>query len=183
MVKISLEGSSLFNKILIELAQTYKLWLDDRPSFFNGTRQEESIIRVINPSFQISNSLRNKYRIRQLYHSAESLSIVKKLAIIIRKCCNLKCLAYELHKVIDEILYEYVNTVFIDFLDSVDHNGTFFNIRSDILEKVINEKVTFFKNNFSKYSYKFPVTVFNLNEEVRLSKNIFLKPIDSEELN
>lgn len=119
----------------------------------------------------------------QLYHTEYSLSLIRELAILIRRCCNLKCLPHELHPTIEAITYEYVNTTLDSFFDSAVQNGNHYNIQHEVLKKIISVRLTDFKKNLSSSIYQFPVTIFNLDGDLKLSDSIRLVSVDSMDLN
>ncbi|WP_254592633.1 HEPN domain-containing protein [Pectobacterium polaris] len=114
----------------------------------------------------------------QLHNTEQSLSLIRDLAIIIRRCFHLNCLPYELHTIIEAIIYEYVNNNLDSFFDSVIQNGNHYNVQIEILKNIVSYRVSSFKKGFSSYVYQFPVSIFNLDGELKLSDSIRLVPID-----
>ncbi|MCL6381527.1 hypothetical protein EXT61_07450 [Pectobacterium parmentieri] len=117
--------------------------------------------------------------IYQLFHTEKSLCLTRELSVVIHKCGNLNCLPDELHSVINEIVYEYINSTIGVFFEIIDNNFKGRIILDECLKYILAARVSNFKKRFSSTLYQFPVVIFNLDREVKLSENIRLIPIDS----
>ncbi|HDH0544294.1 TPA: hypothetical protein PIO65_001401 [Klebsiella pneumoniae] len=139
-MQLSLDGEKQFAKLFMELARAYKLWVDDHKAYFQEMEKDNLIAITINAPHNMQEEMSGKYKrqepcIYQLHHTSCSLSIMRKLAILIRRSSNLNCLPYELHPVIEAIVYEYVNVELDSFIDCVVKNGEHCNIKLDVLKK------------------------------------------------
>ncbi|MBX4606916.1 hypothetical protein C7266_06255 [Klebsiella variicola] len=186
-MQLSLDGEKQFAKLFMELARAYKLWVDDHKAYFQEMEKDNLIAITINAPHNMQEEMSGKYKrqepcIYQLHHTSCSLSIMRKLAILIRRSSNLNCLPYELHPVIEAIVYEYVNVELDSFIDCVVKNGEHCNIKLDVLKKIATDRVRIFKKEFSSSVYQFPVTMFNLSGELKLSDSIRLLPVDTMDL-
>lgn len=185
MNTISKEGKRIFRELIVELARSFALWVKDHKSYYEEIGRSNLIFTTINPPADLENkiSLRvkdNEDYIRQLFHTKQSLSLAKDLSVIIRRCENLNCLSVELLPVINDIVYEYVNSIKDDFFEIIESDIKNHDIREECLKKILLSRVVKFKNTFASNLYQFPIIVFNLDKAVELSDNVKLVPIDKE---
>lgn len=185
MNNISEEGKRIFRELIVELARSFSLWVKDHKSYFEEIDKTNLIFTTINPPVDYENeiSLRvknNEIYIRQLFHTQQSLNLTKDLSVIIRKCGNLNCLSTELLPVINDIVYEYVNSNVDDFFEIIENDCKIHNLREECFKKILFSRVMTFKNTFASNLYQFPIIVFNLENVVELSDNVRLVPIDQE---
>ncbi|MEQ6967716.1 hypothetical protein [Pectobacterium polaris] len=183
MINLSIDGEKKFEKLFMELARAYKLWIDDHNAFFQEVSKANLIFTIINPPCNLREEMSNKLKnhepcVYQLHNTEQSLSLIRELAVIIRRCCNLNCLPYELHPIIEAIIYEYVNNNLESFFDSAMQNGSNYNVQIEILKNIVSYRVSDLKKGFSSYVYQFPISIFNLDGELKLSDSILLIPID-----
>lgn len=187
MIQFSQDGRASFVKLLTELAQTYKLWTYDRNTYYQEINRDKLIFTTINPPSDLHEEMSKKHKnkehcIYQLYHSSKSLLLVKEVSVAVRKCCNLNCLPEELHSVIEAIVYEYINANLEDFVDSIEQVSTDYKFQLDSFMKIMSTRVFAFKKGFMSSVFQFPVTIFNLEEELKLSDSIRLIPVESMDL-
>ncbi|WP_417700473.1 hypothetical protein [Pseudoalteromonas lipolytica] len=187
MNTISTEGKEIFNGILIELARAFSLWVKDHSSYYQEVSSSNLIFTSIDAPIDLKNEILKRIKegepcIVQLFHTKESLKLTRDLCVVIRRCGNLNCLPTELFSIANDITYEYINSTLNDFygMTEGDHHKPI--IREACFESILSSRVTRFKKNFSATLYQFPVVVFGLDKETRLSDNALLKPIDHNEL-
>ncbi|CAE6963378.1 hypothetical protein ACOMICROBIO_LMKGKHOH_04047 [Vibrio sp. B1FIG11] len=186
-MQLSDKGLKLFTELLTELAHTQKIWVDDPKEYFNKVKKDSLISSSIDAPSDLSREMRTKWQNQepcfyQLHHTARSLSIVRELAVLVQKVNNINCLPYELNKVIEAIVYEYVNSDLYGFARSVMQNGEEVNVQSETLKTITITRLSNFKKSFSASVFQFPVTMFNLNEELEISPSIRLFPVDRFDL-
>ncbi|HAV1978476.1 TPA: hypothetical protein JG955_004348 [Enterobacter hormaechei subsp. steigerwaltii] len=192
MNNISQNGKAIFQKLIVELARSFNLWIKDRESFYQEIDKSNLAFNIINAPKDLESEIKtktinNEPCIQQLFHTLESQNLARELSIIIRKCCNLNCLTSELLPLINNTAYDYINSNINQFLEIISSNFLNQDFREESFKKILNSRVSAFKKTFTSNLYQFPVIVFNLNKEVKLSNSIRLVPIDpltlkSEEL-
>lgn len=187
MNNISEDGKRIFQDLVVELARAYGLWMNDHNSYYQEINNSNLIFTIINSPVDLEKEMLRKIHdgepcIYQLFHTKKSLNLISQLSVIIRKCGNLNCLPNELHQVINEITYEYINLTVDSFFKIVDGNLKCDFIIDECFKNIVSARVSNFKKGFSSTLYQFPVAVFNLDRDVRLSKNSRLTLIDSASL-
>lgn len=185
-MKLSVNGRKAFSKLLTELARTYKVWIDDPNVYYQEVQKDNLIFTCIDAPNDLKEEMRAKWKsqepcIFQLHHTACSLSLVRELATLIHKG-SLNCLSYELNPIIEAIVYEYVNSDLNGFARSIMHSEEQFDVRFQTLNEIVSRRVSAFKKEFTRSVFQFPVTIFNLNDKLRLSKSIQLLPVDESVL-
>ncbi|WMO16138.1 HEPN domain-containing protein [Pseudoalteromonas piscicida] len=180
-MKLSKGVRETFTKLLTELARTFKVWKDDPIAFFQNETRDSLIFPCIDSPYDLMKEISekrdgNKPCIYQLYHTLYSQSLVKELAVFLHKVTP-SCLQYELKPIIEAIAYEYINSDLDGFTQTVIYDEKLFDVQFQTLEKIVNRRITTFTKEFDHFVYQFPVTIFNLSDEIKLSKNILLKPI------
>lgn len=183
MNNLSEDGKRIFQDLLFELARAYSLWANDHSSYYQEISKSNLMFTTINSPSDLEKEMsRRIYNgepcIRQLFHTEKSLHMMRELSGVIRRCGNLNCLPHELHPVIDEIIYEYVNSTLESFFKIIDGNFKDHMVLAECFEKIVFSRVSKFKSKFSSTLYQFPLVVFNLDREIKLSDNIRLLPID-----
>lgn len=186
LMKLSVDVRKAFSKLLMELARSYKVWIDDPNVYYQEMQKDNLIFTCIDAPNDLKEEMRAKWKsqepcIYQLHHTSSSLSLVRELATLIHKG-HLNCLPYELNPIIEAIAYEYVNSDLDGFTRSIMHNEEQFDVRFQTLNEIVSRRVSAFKNEFAPSVFQFPVTIFNLNEKLRLSKSIQLLPVDESDL-
>ncbi|HIF5802999.1 TPA: hypothetical protein ACX3E3_004884, partial [Vibrio parahaemolyticus] len=166
--------------------RTYKVWSDDHNVYYQEVKKDNLIFTCIDAPNDLKEEMRAKWKgqepcIYQLHHTAYSLSLVRELATLIHKS-NLNCLSHELNPIIEAIAYEYVNCDLDGFARSIMRNGEEFDVRFQTLSEIVSRRISTFKKEFTRFAFQFPVTIFNLNDKLRLSKNIQLLPVDESDL-
>lgn len=187
MKNISEDGKRIFRELVGELARSYKLWMNDSNSYYQEIKKSNLIFTIIDSPIDLEEEMLRKNHdgepcIYQLFHTNKSLNLVNELSVVIRKCGNLNCLPNELHTVINEIAYEYINSTIDDFLKIIDSNINCEIILDECFKNILSTRISNFKKGFSSCLYQFPVVVFNLDREVKLSENARLIPIDPTSL-
>lgn len=185
MNNISEEGKRIFRELIVELARAFSLWVKDHKSYFEETDKSNLLFTTINPPVDYENEIQSRIKnnelcIRQLFHNKQSLNLTRDLSVIIRKCGNLNCLSNELLPVINDLVYEYVNSVIDDFFEIIENDLDNHSLREECFKKILYSRVVKFKKTFTSNLYQFPIIVFNLEKEVELSDNVKLVPIDQE---
>lgn len=188
MNKISAEGKEIFKSILVELARAFSLWVKDRNSYYDEISNSNSFFTIIDSPTDLKEEISNRIKegepcIYQLFHTKESINFTKDLCVVVRRCGNLNCLPIELTSVIHGVIYEYINHTLDDFFLIIEGNFKKPNLREACFESIISSRITKFKNTFSSTIYQFPVVVFGLDKETKLSANVLLTPINPTELN
>lgn len=185
MIQLSIDGEKKFIEILMELARAYRLRVDDLKAYLQEVNEHKLIGTTINPPHDLQEVMLRKEKepcVYQLYHTAHSLSLIRTLAISIRKTCNLNCFPFELHSILEAVIYEYVNKNPDDFYDSVAEGGGLYNIRMSEVKEIATVRILVFKKEFSTYIYQFPITMFNLSGDLKLSDSIQLLLAESQDL-
>ncbi|CZY50598.1 Uncharacterised protein [Enterobacter hormaechei] len=100
MNNISQNGKAIFQKLIVELARSFNLWIKDRESFYQEIDKSNLVFNIINAPKDLESEIKtktinNEPCIQQLFHTLESQNLARELSIIIRKCCNLNCLTRE----------------------------------------------------------------------------------------
>ena len=183
MVQLSKSCDEQFEIILRELANKYNLFKNEEENYFQGG----IFGRLIDAPPDLIKEISKKWKanepcIYQLKHTGESLIAIEKLSKHFRKSNSLNCLFNELIPVIEGIVYEYVNLDLDGFFNSLQDNNQKYNIHVETLERVADKRIKIFKKKFSSSVFRFPITVFNLNDELILSENIRLLPFELSEL-
>jgi len=173
----------IFHNLVVELARAFNLWVKDHNSYYQEISKSNLIFTTIDPPLDLKNEISRRIHdcepyIYQLFHTAKSLSLTRDLSVIIHKCFNLNCLPNELNLLINEIIYEYINSNLEDFFKIIDTNIEAHIILDECLKKILSTRVSKFKKEFSSILYQFPVVVFNLDKTLKLSEHIRLVPID-----
>ncbi|MCL1031865.1 HEPN domain-containing protein [Serratia silvae] len=191
-MKLSGESKKKFVELLEELARSYKLWLEDKDAFYKGIQESNIFTICIDAPIDLQAEMLKKWEdktpcIYQLYHSTRSLNLTRELSGLIHKNNNLHCLAEELNKIIEAIVYEYANFDLDDVEETCSDNEKYKGVKIGDLQKIGERRIDTFKKEFSRYVFHFPVTIFNFDKELQLSENIGLIPIksmglDSDEL-
>lgn len=184
MNKISEEGKEIFKDLLVELGRAFSLWVKDSSSYYQEISESNLVFTTIDPPNNLKDEMTRRVKdgdvcIFQLFHTKESLKFTRNLSVIIRRCANLNCLPSELLSIINEITYEYINSNLDDFFLMIDENSKKPIIRDDYFECIISSRIKMLKNSFSSAFYQFPVVIFGLDRETKLSDNVLLVPIDS----
>ncbi|QCI72931.1 MULTISPECIES: HEPN domain-containing protein [Vibrio] len=179
-MQLSASECEVFSKLLKELARTHKVWLDDPEAYYQKVKMGNAVLTWIDAPNDLKEEMREKWEskepcIYQLHHSSCSLSLIRELATLIHKR-NLNCLSYELNPIIEEIVYEYANSDLDGFAQCMIHDGEQFDVKFQTLKNIISRRVWAFKKEFMRSVYQFPVTMFNLSDELQISKNIRLVP-------
>lgn len=186
-MQLPVKGRETFTKLLTELARTHKIWVEDHSVYYQEVKKDNLILTCIDAPNDLKEEMRAKWTnqepcIYQLHHSACSLSLVRELATLIHTSNNLNCLSHELNSIIEATAYEYVNDNMDSFTKRVTHNGEKFDLRLQELSEILSRRASTFKNKFSPFVFQFPVKIFNLSDELELSNNIRLLPIDKIDL-
>lgn len=184
MKNISQNGKRIFRELIVELARALKLWVKDHEAYYQEISRTNLIFTTIDTPPDLKDDIlsredNNEPYIQQLFHTRHSLNLTIELSVIIRRCGNLKCLPIELRPIINDIAYEYINSnidIFFKIIDSELQNHT---LIEDCFKKILYNRVSKFEKSFSSSLYQFPVIVFNLDGEIKLSDNIKLIPIDA----
>ncbi|WP_282114065.1 HEPN domain-containing protein [Pseudoalteromonas arctica] len=185
-MKLSKNVLETFAKLLTELARTYKTWKDDPIAFLQKEKKNSLFFSCINAPNDLKEEIRKKRDgkkpcIYQLHHTLYSQSLVRELADFLQMG-TLNCLQYELNPTIEAVVYEYVNSDLDGFVRTIIHNEKLFDVQFKTLEKIVSRRVSIFKKEFAHFVYQFPVTIFNLGDEIQLSKSIRLKAIHKNDL-
>lgn len=187
MDNLSENGKRIFRELVVELARAYNLWVSDHKSYYQEIRKSNLVFTTIDPPANLKDAILEKINnsepcIYQLFHTEKSLCLTRELSVVIRKCANLNCLPFELHPVINEITFEYINTTLDSFFELIDKDLEKHIIVDEKFKKVSSVRLSKFKKEFTSTLYQFPIVVFNLHNELRLSENIRLIPIDPKSL-
>ncbi|ENZ7893673.1 hypothetical protein ACG99Y_004713, partial [Klebsiella pneumoniae] len=171
MKNISEDGKRIFRELVGELARSYKLWMNDSNSYYQEIKNSNLIFTIIDSPIDLEEEILRKNHngepcIYQLFHTNKSLNLVNELSVVIRKCGNLNCLPNELHTIINEIAYEYINSTIDNFLKIIDSNINCEIILDECFKNIVSTRILNFKKGFSSCLYQFPVVVFNLDREV-----------------
>lgn len=183
MNNISEDGKIIFQDLVVELARAYSLWMNDRNSYYQEIKKSKLIFTTINLPIDLKNEISIKINngepyIYQLFHTEKSLFLARELSVIMRKCGNLNCLPNELYSIINEIIYEYINSTLDNFFEIINNDLKSHIICDECFKKIVSTRISKFKREFLSTLYQFPIVVFNLDKELQLSKNIRLVPID-----
>ncbi|MEM5545752.1 hypothetical protein [Pseudoalteromonas fuliginea] len=186
-MKLSKDVRETFTKLLTELARTFKVWKDDPTVFLQNETKGSLIFPCINAPYDLMKEISekrdgNKPCIYQLHHTLYSQSLVKELAEFLHKMGNLNCLRYELKPIIEAIAYEYVNSDLDGFARTAIYDEKSFNVQFETLVKIVKRRLSDFKKEFDHFVYQFPVTIFNLSDEIQVSKSIRIKAIYENDL-
>ncbi|MND10097.1 hypothetical protein D3C80_01680 [compost metagenome] len=187
MNNISEDGKRIFQDLVVELARAYRLWINDHDSYYQEIKKSNLIFTIIDSPKDLEKEMLRKIHdgepcIYQLFHTNKSLNLSSELSVVIRKCGNINCLPNELHQVINEITYEYINSTISDFFEILDNNLKRDIILDECFKNIVSTRISIFKKGFSSTLYQFPVAVFNLDRDVKLSDNSKLTLIDSTNL-
>lgn len=179
-MQLSVIGCEIFSKLLKELARTYKVRIDDPEAYYQKVKKGNLIFTWIDAPNDLKEEMRAKWEsnepcIYQLHHTSYSLSLTRELELLIHKK-NLNCLPYELNPIIEATVYEYANSDLDGFAQSMLHGGEQFDVKFQTLNNIISRRVSAFKKEFTRSVYQFPVTMFNLSDELQVSKSIRLIP-------
>ncbi|WP_318481623.1 HEPN domain-containing protein [Photobacterium leiognathi] len=182
-MKLSTEGYKKLEILMMELVCSYKLYHSEPKEYFKKIKENNLILSSINAPDYLLEEISKKWEnnelcIYQLHHSYKSIEIIRELSEIIHKINNVMCVPSELKIVIEEVVYEYSNKDLDGFFDSLVSNARSYEINRDLFHAILNSRISKFKKDFSKYKFHYPVVVFNLNEEIEISRNIRLIPID-----
>ncbi|MDT3610560.1 HEPN domain-containing protein [Cronobacter sakazakii] len=183
MDNLSEDGKRIFRELVAELARAYSLWINDNKCYYQEIRNSNLVFTTIDPPADLKHSILEKINNRepciyQLFHTEKSLYLLRKLSVVIRKCGNLNCLPIELHSVINDITFEYVNATLDSFFELIEKKFKKHIIANEKLKIIGSERISKFKKKFTPALYQFPIVVFNLHNELILSQNIRLIPID-----
>lgn len=182
-MKLSKNVLETFTKLLTELARTFRVWKDDPIAFLQNETKDSLICPCIDAPCDLMKEKRdgNKPCIYQLHHTLYSQSLVKELAELLHMG-TLNCLQYELKPIIEAIAYEYVNSDLDGFARTGIYDEKLFDVQFETLVKIVNRRVSAFKKEFGYFVYQFPATIFNLSDEIQVSKNIRIKAIQENDL-
>lgn len=183
MDNLSEDGKRIFRELVTELARAYSLWVNDHESYYQEIRKSNLLFTTIDPPVDLKDAILEKVNDRkpciyQLFHTEKSLCLIRELSIVIRKCGNLNCLPIELHSVINEITFEYVNATLEFFFELIGEDLKKHIIVDEKFKTIASTRLSKFKKEFTSTLYQFPIVVFNLHNELMLSENIRLIPID-----
>jgi hypothetical protein len=185
-MKLSENFTKIFETMLLEFAQSNLSWNKDPKAHIESNKKNNSSVKFISAPNDMEQEIQkecdNKPRIYQLHYTLQSFNFVKELSIIIHEENDLKCLPYELEPIIEDIAYDYVNNDVDGFIDRALCIKLSHAIKIELLEDICIRRITNFKEKFTKSIFQFPVTMFNLNKELKLTKNIRLVPIESSDL-
>jgi hypothetical protein len=186
-MQVSESFKETFNKLLKELAKTYKEFGEDPNRYFQEIHKQNLIARLIDAPDNLKAEMREKWEsqepcIFQLHHTALSLELTRELAELFKKQNQLNCLSSELESIIEAVVYEFANTHRDDFIDIIINSEAGQSIDVESLKNIIKCRVANFKQGFAGFTFQFPVKIFNLQNELQLSKSIRLIPVDSIDL-
>ena len=163
-----------FKELIIELSNTLKIFIHNKDVFFKNKERDRLIFTSINAPLDLAEN--ENFTIKQLHHSSVSLLYLKELSLMANKELKIKCLSSELNSVIEETAFLYINSDFDNFSTLYFNDRFKFEINLKLLILHFKERVLILESTFTKEIYHFPVTVFNLNDEIELSKSIRLVP-------
>lgn len=186
-MQLSNKGKNKFEELLMEFARAWGLFADDYTEYFKEIKKDHLIFTCINAPDDLQKVMWKKREgkevcVYQLHHTKKSISLTKQLSEVMHKSNSLNCLPSEVDPLVEAIAYEYVNTELIGFFDSAEENGEKYDIQYDVLEKILKDRLIGLKKGFSRAVYQFPVAIFNLEGELKLTNNIKMVPIGSIEL-
>jgi len=188
-MQLTQDCTKKFKELFKELARVHELCVKDLKGYLNSREGSERLLFSILAPEDMQLEMRTKLRngapcVYQLSRSRCSNDIAHEISREVHKHNHLQCLPHELISLIEDIVYEVINSDLDGFTRNIINKEECYNLQPSLLKSVATRRLKSFKKRFTEHVFQFPVTIFNLGDEILLiSKNIQLLPLGSLTLN